>query len=141
MKLLHSLFCKHTSTNYDMELLNIEATDETPKIILDPGSNIFEFSGKSLPEDVSTFYGPVLDWLDGYAESANHKAVFDFKLVYFNTASSKLILDILFKLEEIHEKDIDISIVWHHQEEDEDMEEAGEEYADLVEVPFELKSY
>lgn len=124
-----------------MDLLSIEATDETPKIILDPDNNIFEFSGKSLPEDVTTFYGPVLDWLDQYGQSANDKTVVDFKLVYFNTASSKLILDILFKLEEIHEGGIDISIVWHYQEEDEDMEEAGEEYADLVEMPFELKSY
>ena len=124
-----------------MDLLSIEATDETPKIILDPENNVFEFSGKSLPEDVLTFYGPVLDWLEGYGDSANKKTVFDFKLVYFNTASSKLILDILFKLEELHEAGADISIVWYYQEEDEDMEEAGEEYADLVDVPFELRSY
>ena len=64
-----------------------------------------------------------------------------FNLVYFNTASSKLILDILFKLEEFYDEGHDISVEWHYQEEDEDMEEAGEEYADLVEMPLELKSY
>lgn len=124
-----------------MDALIIEATDETPKVVLDPGNNTFEFSGKSLPEDVTSFYGPVLDWLDAYSESTNDKTVVVFNLVYFNTASSKLILDILFKLEEIHEDGHDISVEWHYQEEDEDMEEAGEEYADLVEMPLELKSY
>jgi len=124
-----------------MEALIIEATDETPKVVLDPANNQFEFSGKSLPEDVTTFYGPVLDWLDSYSESPNPKTVVIFNLVYFNTASSKLILDILFKLEEFFENDTDISVEWHYQEEDEDMEEAGEEYADLVEMPLELKSY
>lgn len=124
-----------------MDALIIEATDETPKVVLDPGNNTFEFSGKSLPEDVTTFYGPVLDWLDSYAESPNEKTVVKFNLVYFNTASSKLILDILFKLEEFHDDGHDISVEWHYQEEDEDMEEAGEEYADLVEMPLELKSY
>ncbi|MCB0495892.1 MAG: DUF1987 domain-containing protein [Cyclobacteriaceae bacterium] len=124
-----------------MDALIIEATDETPKVVLDPGNNIFEFSGKSLPEDVTTFYGPVLEWLDGYGQSPNDKTIVKFNLVYFNTASSKLILDILFKLEEFYEDGNDISVEWHYQEEDEDMEEAGEEYADLVEMPLELKSY
>ena len=124
-----------------MDALIIEATDDTPKVVLDPSNNNFEFSGKSLPEDVTTFYGPVMDWLDGYAESTNPKTVVIFNLVYFNTASSKLILDILFKLEEIFDDGNDISIEWHYQEEDEDMEEAGEEYGDLVEMPLELKSY
>jgi len=124
-----------------MEALIIEATDDTPKVVLDPSTNNFEFSGKSLPEDVTTFYGPIMDWLDGYASSPNDKTVVKFNLIYFNTASSKLILDILFKLEEIFDEGNDISIEWHYQEEDEDMEEAGEEYGDLVEMPLELKSY
>ena len=124
-----------------MDALIIEATDDTPKVVLDPSNNNFEFSGKSLPEDVTTFYGPVMDWLDGYAEATNPKTVVKFNLVYFNTASSKLILDILFKLEEIFDDGNDISVEWHYQEEDEDMEEAGEEYGDLVEMPLELKSY
>ena len=124
-----------------MEALIIEATDAPPKIVLDPSNNSFEFSGKSLPEDVTTFYSPVMDWLDGYAASPNDKTIVKFNLVYFNTASSKLILDILFKLEEIFDDGNEISIEWHYQEEDEDMEEAGEEYGDLVEMPLELKSY
>jgi len=124
-----------------MDALIIEATDDTPKVVLDPANNNFEFSGKSLPEDVTTFYGPIMEWLDGYSESPNAKTIVIFNLVYFNTASSKLILDILFKLEEIFDEDNDVSVEWHYQEEDEDMEEAGEEYADLVEMPLELKSY
>ncbi len=124
-----------------MDALIIEATDDTPKVVLDPSNNEFEFSGKSLPEDVTTFYSPIMDWLDQYAESPNSKTVVKFNLVYFNTASSKLILDILFKLEEIFDDSNDVSIEWHYQEEDEDMEEAGEEYGDLVEMPLELKSY
>jgi hypothetical protein len=61
--------------------------------------------------------------------------------VYFNTASSKLLLDILMKLEEIHEAGHDVLIRWHYPEDDEDMEEAGEEYSDIVDVPFEQVSY
>ncbi len=51
------------------------------------------------------------------------------------------ILDILLKLEEMHEAGKDVLIRWHYPEDDEDMEEAGEEYSDIVDVPFEQISY
>ncbi len=124
-----------------MEVIKIIGTDDTPSVTLDAQNEIFEISGRSLPEDVAAFYEPILDWLDRYAEEPNEKTVFNFKLVYFNTASSKLILDILLKLEEMHEDGKEILIRWHFPEDDEDMEEAGEEYADIVEVPFEQVSY
>jgi hypothetical protein len=124
-----------------MEAIKIQGTEDTPKVLLDAASDLFEISGRSLPEDVTTFYEPILNWLDEYAASPNDKTVFNFKLVYFNTASSKLILDILMKLEELHEDGNEVLIKWHFPEDDEDMEEAGEEYADIVDVPFEQVSY
>ncbi len=124
-----------------MEVINIEATDETPKVHLDADNNIFEFSGKSLPEDVTVFFDPIIAWLDAYAESPKNPTTVVFKMDYFNTASSKLILDILMKFEEIHEEHDCVTIEWHYLDEDEDMEEAGEEFSDIVDVPFELKSY
>ncbi len=120
-----------------MENILIDPTDETPKVIFDRDKGIFELSGKSLPEDVSQFYTQLLEWLDAYAENPLAETNFDFKMDYFNTASSKMILDILLKLEELHESgDSKVTINWHYLEEDEDMEEAGEEYADMVEIPF-----
>jgi hypothetical protein len=124
-----------------METIKIQGTEDTPKIILDAENDILEISGRSLPEDVSSFYEPVLNWLNEYAENPAEKTVFNFKLTYFNTASSKLLLDILMKLEELHEKGNDVVIRWHYPDDDEDMAEAGEEYADIVDVPFEQVSY
>ena len=124
-----------------METIKIQGTEDTPKVILDKDTELLEISGRSLPEDVASFYEPVLTWLDEYAQNPNKKTIFNFKLIYFNTASSKLLLDILMKLEEIHEAGHDVLIRWHFPEDDEDMEEAGEEYADIVDVPFEQVSY
>jgi hypothetical protein len=124
-----------------METIKIQGTEDTPKIMLDAENDLLEISGRSLPEDVSSFYEPVLNWLNEYAENPSKKTVFNFKLTYFNTASSKLLLDILMKLEEMHEKGHDVLIRWHYPEDDEDMAEAGEEYADIVDVPFEQVSY
>ena len=124
-----------------MSPIIISATDDTPGIRLDATNDIFEITGRSLPEDVTKFYKPILDWIDDYAQSPNAKTVFDFKLSYFNTASSKIILDILMKLEGMHNDGKSISIKWHYPSDDEDMMEAGEEYADIVDVPIELVEY
>lgn len=124
-----------------METIKIDATDETPAVVLDAGANIFEFSGKSLPEDVSTFYNPILEWLEEYTQSPNDSTKVVFKLDYFNTASSKMILDILLKLEDLHGEGKDVLVSWHYADDDEDMEEAGEEYSEIVDVPFEHISY
>lgn len=120
-----------------MEILNLEGTEDTPKIILDKKNGIFEISGRSLPEDSAEFYKPVLEWIGAYAGDPNPSTDFTFKLEYFNTASSKLILDVLSALEDIK----GMKIMWYFHDDDEDMEEAGEEFSELVEIPFEFKTY
>ncbi|MFN8256385.1 MAG: DUF1987 domain-containing protein [Bacteroidales bacterium] len=124
-----------------MQAIKIKGSDDTPNVILDKENGIFEISGRSLPEDVAAFYEPILDWLEAYAEDPLEKTVFNFKLEYFNTASSKLLLDVLLKLEDMYDDGKDVLVRWHYPDDDEDMEEAGEEYADIVEVPFEQVSY
>ena len=124
-----------------METIKILGTDDTPNVILDANNEIFEISGRSLPEDVTAFYEPILNWFDEYAQNPNPKTVVTFKLEYFNTASSKLLLDILMRCEHMLEDGADISIRWCYPDDDEDMQEAGEEYSDIVEVPFEMVSY
>jgi len=124
-----------------METIKLQGTDDTPTVILDKENGIFEFSGRSLPEDVNAFYEPILDWLSDYSEEANAETSVTFKLVYFNTASSKLILDILLKFEEIGEAGSNVQINWYYPEDDEDMEEAGDEYSDIVEIPIKKIPY
>ena len=124
-----------------METIKIQGTDDTPGIVFDAENNIFQISGRSMPEDVTAFYEPLLDWLDDFSKIAKNKIVFEFKLEYFNTASSKLLLDILMKLEDMFEAGKEISVKWYFPDDDEDMEEAGEEYADIVDVPIELVGY
>ncbi|MCU0449534.1 MAG: DUF1987 domain-containing protein [Bernardetiaceae bacterium] len=120
-----------------MELIHLKGTEDTPKIVLDKSAGLFEISGRSLPEDAAEFYQPILDWLEKYATQANSSTNFHFKLEYFNTASSKLILDVLSKLEAVP----GANITWYYHEDDEDMEEAGEEFSELVDVPFEFQTY
>lgn len=119
-----------------MEKIVLEPTTETPKVVLDKENNIFEFSGNSLPEDVTTFYSPILEWFEEYANSPNDKTQIVFNFEYYNTSSSKMILRLLEKFREIHRQGFDLEVHWHFMEDDEDMIEAGEDYSENIKVPF-----
>ena len=121
-----------------MKALIIEGKRDTPKVYLDKDNKKYEISGCSLPEDSNAFFAPILSWLEEFEASPDSQFIFDFKLDYFNTSSSKVFLDILTILERIKKAGSDVNIKWYFDEDDEDMEMAGEEYDNLIEVPFEL---
>ena len=120
-----------------MDVLNIEGSDETPTVRLDKMARIFEISGRSLPEDSVSFYNPVMDWIKAYGKDPHSSTEFAFKLDYFNTASSKIILDMLKLLNEIK----GVTIVWYSLSDDEEVKEAGEEFSEQVNIPFVFKTY
>ncbi len=124
-----------------MNVINLEGKQDTPKIILDVENNKFEISGKSFPADVGIFYKPIIDWLDEYSLEPLEKTVFVLRMDYFNTASSKVILDILYKLEDMANEGHDISVKWYYPDDDEDMMETGEEYDEIVDIDFEIIEY
>lgn len=124
-----------------MEVINIKGTEDTPSVTLDKEKGVFEIAGRSLPEDVSMFYEPILKWIDEYAQAPNPETVVTFKLEYFNTASSKVLLDVLLKFEEIMDNGNNVSVKWNYREDEDDMLEAGEEYADIVSIPFDYVIY
>ena len=61
----------------------------------------------------------------------------EFKMEYFNSSSALIILEILNILDSIYKTGKKVTISWNYLEIDEDMLDAGEEYAELVSLPFE----
>ncbi|MBQ9469464.1 MAG: DUF1987 domain-containing protein [Bacteroidales bacterium] len=121
-----------------MNSIKIDATHETPKVHLDKEHGIFEMAGNSLPEDVGAFYNPILNWLDQYAEAPNEETIVNMAFEYYNTSSSKMIFKVLERFRDIHRKGHNVKVLWHYRDDDEDMVEAGEDYAKNLKIPFEF---
>ena len=121
-----------------MEPIIIEGTPKTPTVCFDGNEGIFKLEGRSIPENSVEFYKPLVDWLDSYKETPLQKTIVEVKLEYFNTSSSKCILDVFKKLEMIHKAKNEVEIKWYYEENDEDMLEAGEDYESIIRVPFEM---
>jgi hypothetical protein len=121
-----------------MSNLIIENSIKTPSITFDNGGAL-EIKGKSIPENSVEFYKPVFDWLENYIHTPSPQTELKISLEYFNTSTSKCLLDIFRKLETLNlSGKSNVKVSWYYEADDEDMMEAGEDYKALVKVPFEL---
>lgn len=127
-----------------MESLYIEPSEFTPRVFFDPANSVFEISGFSRPENVVGFYKPILKWLEDYndlvlsqnTEFNKSNLVINLKMTYFNSASSKFLLDILLEFMKFHSKGNSIEINWFYDEDDDEILESGEEIADMINYSF-----
>tara|TARA_B100000497_G_scaffold121055_1_gene150271 strand:+ start:906 stop:1277 length:372 start_codon:yes stop_codon:yes gene_type:complete len=113
----------------------LEGTAKTPevKFSIDPIS--MSLSGRSIPENSIEFYKPLLDWVDNSIQAQDQVICISVKLEYFNTSSSKCLMDLFKRIEKVAPA---ASVDWYYEEEDEDMLEAGEDYDAIIDIPFRL---
>jgi hypothetical protein len=121
-----------------METIIREDTPKTPYVKLDGGKGVVEIKGRSIPENSVEFYKPLIDWIDEYGGAPQDTTIINIQLEYFNTSSSKCILDIFKKLEVLFKKGFKVQVNWYYEEDDEDMFEAGEDYQSIITLPFKM---
>jgi len=121
-----------------MEPILIEGSPKTPTVKFDASEGIIEIKGRSIPENSIEFYKPLVDWLEEYKKDPLSMTKVNIQLEYFNTSSSKCILDVFKKLEAIHKAKHNVEVNWYYEEDDEDMLEAGEDYESIIRIPFKM---
>lgn len=119
-----------------MENFYLAETPKTPEIKCDFQTGEFYISGRSIPENSIEFYKPFFEWLDDYVLSPQGETAMNVKLEYFNTSSSKCLVEVFRKLESIHEGGSKVVINWYYEEDDEDMEESGEDFKEIISIPI-----
>ena len=124
-----------------MENLVIQGTKYTPEVVFDAGRSILEITGYSYPENAAAFYGPVMEWLHAYLEQGGQEPIgVSMELIYFNSSSSKILLDLFDLLDDYAEKRLPISVRWIYDAENESAYECGQEFEEDIEhLKFELK--
>ncbi|MBL7985611.1 MAG: DUF1987 domain-containing protein [Flavobacteriales bacterium] len=121
-----------------MAAILLEGTPKTPTVSFDDSTGLLELKGRSIPENSIEFYKPLIDWIDRYARDPKPKTTLHVQLEYFNTSSSKCILDVFKKLELVRTTGNEVTVLWHYELDDEDMLEAGEDYQAIINIPFKM---
>lgn len=121
-----------------MNNILLDGTSKTPTVDFDGNTGQLQLRGRSIPENSIEFYRPLIDWIDQYGRNPKPSTQLRVQLEYFNTSSSKCILDLFKKLEVIRNAGNDVLVLWHYETDDEDMLEAGEDYQAIINIPFKM---
>lgn len=118
-----------------MENIVLTPTPKTPSVKFTAQEGHLEIKGRSIPENSLDFYKPLIDWVDQLRAARPAEINLHVQLEYFNTSSSKCLLDLFKKLENYPGQAM---IHWYYEQDDEDMLEAGEDYEAIISVPFKM---
>ncbi len=114
-----------------MKSLVIEAIPDSPyypEINFNADTGVCELIGESYMEEAYKFYTPLLNWLKEYSLSEGKPVVLNVKLTYFNTNSSRLLLDMLDILKKSLDAGHKVEINWYHEADDPDVREEVEDF-------------
>lgn len=124
-----------------MEPFYITGKKDTLAVRLDPQTGRMSFEGESYPENALEFFAPITKWIQAYMSEVKGAIVADFKLQYFNSSSSKCLLDIFELLENHFRQGHSVVVNWHYQEDDEDIEESGRDFAEDLSLQINMIAY
>lgn len=118
-----------------MSDFRLEGTSKTPAVEFTLEPMCMTISGRSIPENSIEFFQPLLEWVETHCKSPGKTMDVNIRLEYFNTSSSKCLMDLLRRVEA---SAVQATVNWYYEAEDEDMLEAGEDYDAIIELPFRL---
>ena len=124
-----------------MNSLKIEATTFTPEINFDIANNTLSFLKVSKPANAIEFYKPVFEFIDNFEKTkvkskVVKELIIDFNFDYFNTATAKIIYELLAKFKKIKEQGVDIIINWYYHPDDDDLLEEGQIMSEALGLKF-----
>ncbi len=118
-----------------MQILEIPATKYTPFVRLDPETKKIEIRGESYPENTIEFYSPLLAWLQEFFSlpATETPLVIEIEIIYFNSSSSKVLMNLFDELEERVQQGFAVQVFWIYDPENESALEYGEEFQEDLE--------
>jgi hypothetical protein len=121
-----------------MNDLIIEKTYSTPFIQFNTQNGVMKIEGRSIPENPSLFYDPIIAWLNDFFQNSIIKIKLDIKLDYINSGSTKSILSILKTIKQHFDKGIECQVNWYYEEDDESIRDLGKHYKSVIKLPINL---
>jgi hypothetical protein len=118
-------------------MLSIEPTKNTPTVLFADNGKL-KMEGRAMPENVNVFFKPLIDFVQ---EISADEVIFDINLEYFNTATSKKLLELLKHLDANNNVN-SVLVNWFFEEDDDDSVETAEIFEEsLIRVKFCYREY
>ncbi|RMG83484.1 MAG: DUF1987 domain-containing protein [Bacteroidetes bacterium] len=126
-----------------MEKIFLQGDYIRPTVNIDPDKGLIELKGNFLcnGSETGNLNSKVISWIEEYTRHPKKHTTISLSLDAFNISASQKILQILYLLNNIYKKGYDVTAEWHYNEANDDMEEVGKDFENMVDFPFHFISH
>lgn len=124
----------------NVNALNISGSQSVPSIEGDWENGLLSMRGDSYPENSYELYGQVIGWVERYLAEGERPLRVELRLMYLNTSSIKVMMDIFDLLEEAHRGGQAVSVVWYYDPRNERVAELAGEFKEDCTFPFDIRA-
>ena len=114
-----------------MKPIILAQTEDTPDVVFDTEKEQFIISGRSMPEDTSKFYLPLIEWILEYNKAPKAISNFVFQFEFISTSTSKQLMKVFYAIEQLS-KTHKVNVSWNYEKGDLNMRRSGELLQKLV---------
>ena len=118
-------------------MLTIIETEKTPSVRFNSKTGVLDISGKSLTENAFEFYKPLREKIKEYINAPSEQTTVNITFEYFNTASSKSMMDLILAFEPL-QKENKLTINWFCESDNDDMFEVAEDFKDKTKMSINI---
>ena len=123
---------------FEYKNIEIASSTKTPHVILNKDTGEILIEGSSFPENAMEFYYQFTRWLAEYSLNPAPKTNVNLALLYLNSSSVSVITNMMKLLDNMISMKTDVEIKWSFEEGDEDMQDLGFYYQDLLRCPVQV---
>ncbi|GGN29574.1 MULTISPECIES: biofilm regulation phosphoprotein SiaC [Marinomonas] len=121
-----------------MNDLVITGTVSSPSIKGDWQNGILYMEGDSYPENSYELYSSMVAWVMDYLKETASPLTLELTLLYLNTSSIKVMMDIFDEMEDAFQKGRQVAVNWYFDAENERVAELAEEFKEDCTFPFNI---
>ncbi len=121
-----------------MPNLILASSPSTPQIMADWDNGLMSIQGDSYPENSFEFFDPIIDWIERFLLQTQQPLRLELRLVYMNTSSVKVMMDIFDMLEESFKQGRQVSVDWYYDTRNERVVDMVHEFKEDCSFPFQI---
>ncbi len=122
-----------------MNTFNIDASDHSPRVILDAGRGLLEIKGNSTLKPAADFYRHLEKWIHAFNLADTNTRTVNFMLDDVNNQSVFWLQHVLQLLERLHnDGKTDMVVNWYYTPANKKIFMTGRKYLTSVNLPFNL---
>jgi len=122
-----------------MEKWTIDATDRSPRVVLDRQDSVLLIEGRSYPEEGMDFFDPIVMRFRSLQDSDNPIRTIHIRLEYYNSSTTKAIADLFTALERSAKRDNEAKVLWEYEADDDGIEEDINMFRETYQLEFETR--